>query len=131
MFVDTVGNKKCARTTSNTNDILMIFNVKNTNAKYAFVGVSGGNINRISFYNYFSDNFNKAPTNIMPKRMVDIDGLKIVNASGLKVANVGQFVRDNSAIITQEDGGSYMTLGYVRTGGTDDAQEFTAVKAKV
>lgn len=131
MFVVTVGNKKYAMTSANTNDILVILNVKNTNAKYAFVGVSGGNINRISFYNYFSDKFNKAPTNIMPKRMVDIDGLKIVNAGGLKVANVGQFVRDNSASISQEADGSYMTIGYVRTGGTDDAQEFTTLKAKV
>lgn len=131
MFVDTIGNKKYAHGSGNNNDDLLILNIANTRAKYAFVGVSGGNINRISFYNYFSDKFNKANTNIMPKRMVDIDGLKIANAAGLKVANVGQFVRDNRAAISQEADGSYMTIGYVRTGGTDDAQEFTAVKAKV
>lgn len=131
MFIDTVSNKKYARSAVNDNDTLVIFNVANRNAKYAFVGVFGGNISRISFYNYFDDRNNKANTNIMPKRMVDIDGLKIVSASGLKVANVGQFVRDNRAAISQEADGSYMTIGYVRTGGTDDTQEFTAVKAKV
>ena len=67
----------------------------------------------------------------MPKRMADIDGLKIVAASGLKVASVGQFVRDNRAVISGESGNQYMTIGYVRTGGTDDAQEFTEVKAKI
>ena len=131
MYIDTSNNKKYARSSSNTNDILVIFNVANRNAKYAFVGVYGGNISRISFYNYFDDTTHKATTNIMPKRMVDIDGLKIVAMSGLKVASVGQFVRDNSATISQEADGQYMTIGYVRTGGTDDAQVFTAVKAKV
>lgn len=131
MLIDTVNNKKYARSPDNTNDELVIFNVKNTNAKYAFVGVFGGNISRISFYNYFDESINLATTNIMPKRMVDIDGLKITNSAGLKVANIGQFVRDNSATITQGTDGSYMTIGYVRTGGTDDAQEFKAVKAKV
>ena len=131
MFIDTVSNKKYARSAVNANDTLVIFNVANTRAKYAFVGVFGGNISRISFYNYFDESNNRATTNIMPKRMVDIDGLKIKSAAGLKVANVGQFVRDNRAAISQEAGGSYMTIGYVRTGGTDESQEFTAVKAKV
>ena len=67
----------------------------------------------------------------MPKRTVNIDELKIDNPNGLKVANVGQFVRDNTGTIITNESGNYIVIGYIRTGGTDDAQTFTGIKGLV
>lgn len=116
---------------SNVNDNLITFNINNPNVKYAFIGASGGNINHMAFYNYDSLPLNTIKTNIMPKRTVGIDGLKIDIPSHLRVANIGQFVRDNKGEVIADAGGNYVILGYIRTGGTDDAQTFATIKGLV
>ena len=127
MQISNIGTKKYASTPTPANGTLYTFNIANKNAKYAFVGAKGNNINSLEFYSYEGSFLYKIKTNILPKRMVDIDGLKIPNPTGLKVANVGQFIRDNSGTISTESDGSYIVLGYVRTGGTDNSQEFKTV----
>lgn len=131
MVMQNVSNKKYFTSPANANGQLVIFNINNSKAKYAFIGVYGGNVNALYFYNYYAKTRNFVTSNILPKRMCNIDNLKITSATGLKVSSVGQFVRDCSAKTFTETDGTYMRIGYVRTGGTDDAQEFTEVKAKV
>lgn len=131
MVLQNVSNKKYFTSSGNANDQLVIFNINNSNAKYAFVGVSGGNISMLAFYNYYAKYSTLATSNILPKRMCSIDNLKITTATGLKVSSVGQFVRDCSAATFEESDDTYMRIGYVRTGGTDEAQEFATLKAKI
>lgn len=131
MILQNVSNKKYFTSPNNANNELIIFNINNSNAKYAFIGVSGGNISALYFYNYYAKTRNLVTSNILPKRMCNIDNLKITSATGLKVSSIGQFVRDCSAKTFTETDGKYMQIGYVRTGGTDDAQEFATLKAKV
>lgn len=120
-----------SKTPSNSNNLLITFNINNPRVKYAFIGAIGGSISHISFYNYGNYGVNRIKTNIAPKRTVNIDGLKIINPNGLKVANVGQFVRDNTGTIITNESGNYIVMGYIRTGGTDDAQTFTKIKGLV
>lgn len=131
MVMQNVNNKKYFTIPANVNDKLIIFNINNSNAKFAFIGVSGGNISALYFYNYYAKKENNVTSNILPKRMSNIDNLKITSTDGLKVSSVGQFVRDCSAQTFQETDGTYMRIGYVRTGGTDEAQEFATLKVKI
>lgn len=118
---------------NNVNDLLVTFNINKPNVKYVFIGANGGNISHMAFYNYGDYGLNRIKTCIIPKRTVGIDELKIppAGAKYLRVANVGQFVRDNTGTIVTDEAGNYIVLGYIRTGGTDDAQTFTGVKGLV
>ena len=131
MAINNVSDKKYASSQTNVNDLVIAFNIANRDAKYAFIGAAGGNITSMHFYNYYDRSLNNITNNLLPKRMTDINNLKITNSSSLKIANVGQFVRDASATISTETDGQYIILGYIRTGGTNEAQEFKTVKAKV
>ena len=116
---------------SNVNDLLVTLNINKPGVKYAFVGAMGGNIDHMSFYNYVDYELNRVNANILPKRNVNSDGMTITTAVGLKVANVGQFVRNNSGTIVTDETGNYIVVGYVRTGGDDDAQTFATIKGLV
>ena len=116
---------------ANENDRLVTLNINKPGVKYAFVGVMGGNIDHMSFYNYGDYELNRVNTNILPKRNVNSDGMTITNAVGLKVANVGQFVRNNSGTIVTDATGNYIVIGYVRTGGDDVSQTFATIKGLV
>ena len=116
---------------ANENDRLVTLNINKPGVKYVFIGALGGNIDHMSFYNYGDYELNRVNTNILPKRNVNSDGMTITNPVGLKVANVGQFVRNNSGTIVTDATGNYIVIGYVRTGGDDVSQTFATIKGLV
>ena len=131
LLLTTVANHTYFISPNSANDLLITFNINNSNVKYAFIGAIGGSISHLSFYNYGNYGLNHIKTNIIPKRTVNSDALKITNPDVLKVASIGQFVRNNTGEIIANESGNFIILGYIRTGGTDDAQTFTTIKGLV
>lgn len=121
-YVTTVNNIQIYVTPTDANNALKFYKILNNNIKYVFVGVRGTDIYDFRLYtdvNTTITNKYFAPATI--KRQYGLDRMNITDATLIKNAYVGMYVKTVDATVRTDELGTYITRGYLctETGTTD------------